>query len=242
MAQKAIEIRAKATGHRKAPAKEKKIYAFSCKLVCGRCGSNMLRQSYSTPKTYWKCYRHMTRKELCDMKPEKESNLERSFLNCMNKLAFLQGSANEADRILDQYEHILNERAVMENAQQLEDIERKLEENKRKGQRLVAEAMRGRRAYMDNDSKNAIAREAADLLMQKNQILKKRSENTLLQELKAFVKGWKITDSACTFPEEDFRHLVHHCTVWSGEKVTFHFQCGLECTESLVANEEEEEA
>ena len=60
-----------------------------------------------------------------------------------------------------------------------------------------------------------------------------RELTCLAEELKRFLARWKTTDRTEDFPDKAFACLITQAMVLTGEKVEFHFACGLQFTESL---------
>ena len=60
-----------------------------------------------------------------------------------------------------------------------------------------------------------------------------REHTCLAEELKRFLARWKTTDRTEDFPDKAFACLITQAMVLTGEKVEFHFACGLQFTESL---------
>ena len=233
-AQAAVSQRAKEVGYRPGAnnaGRSANRYCFSSMLTCKACGSVMHRQGWNGAGNCWICHRHATHPDLCSMKPQSEEDLKRAFINCLNKLAWAQTSADPAVRLLDVYEGMLG--VTEDNAARLAEIDRLLAENDRENRRLTAIVMRERFLPEHRERKMALSTQAKELVSEKNRILISGGPAGTLQQLKSFVAGWKITDNPEAFSPEAFTEFIEGCVVNSGKMVTFHFRCGLKLTESL---------
>ena len=236
----AIKQRGKETGYGDVPwNRGGNRYCFTGKLKCKACGTTMHRQVWSGERPCWICQKHSTHPDLCGMKPQRESDLKRAFINCMNKLAWSQKQAEPNCRILDLHEKAMGKTEAEKNAERLEAIEKELEEVKKEGRRLNAVIMKERFLPKHREKKAELTVREKELMAEKNAILIAGVPKGTLQGLKAFLRGWKITDDLAAFPEKVFTEYVTGCTVNSGKMVIFHFKCGLDLTESLYRSEEQ---
>lgn len=107
-AQALIARRAEAAGYKKERSKNRRTnkYCLTGLLRCGECGTMMHRTAWSDRRISWICQRHKMGSDLCTMKPQSEADVKRAFINCLNKLAWAQGSPNPSERILDVYEQM----------------------------------------------------------------------------------------------------------------------------------------
>ena len=230
-AQRAVEQRAKEVGYRDGNRKRSTIrYCFSGILKCKICGTVLHRQVWNGDRPCWICNRHSTHPDLCSMKPQSDADLKRAFVNCLNKLNWSQKTGHG---ILDLYERNLGKTETEKNAERLMEIERLLEENRRKTRKLNAMIMREHFLPEHREKKFFLTNQSRELLREKNKILIGGEPTGTLQQLRVFVNNWKITGNEESFPEEMFTEFVEDCTVDSGKTVEFRFRCGLKVTESL---------
>ncbi len=235
-AQSAVALRARGVGYTGTTANQRgqQRYPFTGILRCRACGETMHRQVWKgTKNTTWICHKHVMHPDLCLMKPQSDIDLKRAFVNCLNKLAWSQRSTIPEHRILDQYEAMLGQSEVEKNEAHLQEIEAKLKHNRLEAKKLMAEVMRERFRPEHREKKARLDQEEKNLLTVKNHLLIHGAGGGTLQELKKFVAGWRISESAESFPEEAFTTFVDDCVVLSGKMVTFRFRCGLHLTESL---------
>ena len=203
---------------------------FTGILFCKACGSVMHRQPRGKNSVTWVCHKHAMHPDLCRMKPQSDDDLERAFINCLNKIAWSQA---RGEGVLDVYETMLGKTEAEKNAERLVEIEKELEENRNETNKLNAIVMRERFLPEHREKKLFLTKQAQDLMAEKNRILIAGAPSGTLQQLKTFIGGWKITDDPAAFPEETFTEFVERCIVLPGKMVTFDFRCGLKLTESL---------
>ena len=240
-AQNAVAQRAKSVGYTTGGTvsgddahRSSQHYPFTGILRCRACGTTMHRQVWKgTKNSTWICHKHVMHPDLCLMKPQSDIDLKRAFVNCVNKLAWSQKSTIPEHRLLDQYEMMLGKTEVEKNEARLQEIDAKLKRNCQEARKLMAEVMRERFRPEHREKKARLDQEEKQLLTEKNHLLIHGAGNGTLQELKKFVAGWRISESAESFPEEAFSNFVEDCVVLSGKMVTFQFRCGLKLTESL---------
>lgn len=241
-AQGAMQQRAKEVGYSGGEeGRGTNRYCFSGILVCKACGNIMHRQKRKNGTACWVCGRHVNHPDSCRMKPQSDDDLKAAFVNCLNKLAWAQNTRGSSNRVLDVYEGLVGKSEAEKNKERLEEIEVLLEQNRHEMKKLQAVIMRERFLPCHRETMTALTSEEQKLLSEKNRLLVNGTPNGTLQQLKAFIGGWKMTGSLEDFPEEEFTRFVERCTVNAGKMVTFHFRCGLALTESLYRSTLEED-
>ena len=185
----------------------------------------------------WICHMHVLDRNRCRMKPQWDVDLKAAFINCMNKLAWSQSSRTSGERILDNYEDMLERTRASRNADRLYEIERLLEETSLENRKLTTAIMRDGFLADHARMRTALEEKEKTLSEERNSILLAGETDSALLELKRYVVDWVITDRLDSFPEERFSEFVKSCIVDSHHTVTFHFQCGLDLSESLERTE-----
>ena len=211
-------------------------YCFRGILFCKNCGTVMHRQ-IQPGGVVWICHMHVLDRNRCRMKPQWDVDLKAAFINCMNKLAWSQSSRTSGERLLDNYEDMLERTRVSRNADRLYEIESLLEETSLENRKLTTAIMRDGFLADHARMRTALEEKEKTLSEERNAILLAGETDSALLELKRYVVDWVITDRLDSFPEERFSEFVKSCTVDSHHTVTFHFQCGLDLSESLERTE-----
>ena len=213
-------------------------YCFSKKLYCLTCGSIMHRQVHrGNLQPSWVCHQHAGNPELCTMKPVGDEDLRRAFINCMNKLAWLQKNKDSSFHILDMYSDEVQSTESLAAEQRLKELDAEIQAIERESRKLNAVIMRERFLPEHREKKLRLTSQLRALLAEKSRIQVKGIKSGTVHELIKAVAAWRVSNDVAAFPEEAFIRFVERCTVNSGKTVTFHFTCGLELSESLYRTE-----
>ena len=89
-------------------------YCFTGILFCKACGSVMHRQPGAAGYVTWQCSKHVMQPDRCRAKPQRDTDLKRAFINCLNKVAWSQG---RGEGVLDVYEKMLGKTEAERNAE-----------------------------------------------------------------------------------------------------------------------------
>ncbi len=153
------------------PAKCRKRYAFSSKILCGECGGVFKREKIYVGRPYetiqWGCTRHMKNGDQCGQKAIREDAIQGAFTVMWNKLI------SHSDRILVPLLEMLKKvRIDEEQAQEIGACHNRIMELTEQVHILSRLATKG---YMDPavliERQNALALELAAVKKKRNQLL-----------------------------------------------------------------------
>ena len=86
VSQRTLEI-----GVKKGSGKYQKLYAFSGKIICRKCGDTF-KCTIHTCTTYkygaWTCNTHLKDKDACDMKYIRDDEIKAAFVTLLNKFIY----------------------------------------------------------------------------------------------------------------------------------------------------------
>ena len=244
-ANEAIRQHGESFGREKA-AKEVKRYALSGKLRCGICGGRMFRGDggsyacwYHTHKTYPTAdgkggnedvqnnradgqgstseEQEQQQLAMCPMLPVSESDVKNAFTTTLNRLAAFPAVLDvsdpdsreteaERERLGAQLQSIRRRKAVLHDRALAEKYTAQLREKK---------------AALDAEEKGILDRLAH--MQQKNPA----------GDLKKAVERRGVKDSFNPSDEALLITFVDHATVWSKERIRFHFTCGITTEEDM---------
>lgn len=205
-------------------------FAFTKKLVCGKCGATLWRCSdtrKANKRRYWLCStNHKKGPKGCSMKRIMEENVENCFTMMMNKLHF-------CDLIIISHRDMLRKGWRARHGEELKALEAGLAQNSINQLNLQAQ-----RSTMDQ----ATFHTQMDVL--KAQEAETRAEIDLIMDeqvseadkLLALVQAWG--PKRC-FKPDAFEALVEKVVVLDRETFEFHFKCGLTLVEQVVHELEE---
>lgn len=208
-----------------------KRYGLTGRVICSECGGPMYRIT-TKKSTIYRCQSKIVDNNSCPQKSELEVSIKNAFITCLNKLAFSRG-LSQKNRIIDHYISMIREDEQRKNAERIEQIDRKLEQNQLETNTLTAIALIDHFNAKQRARKTELAREAATLQREKETLLSQATQMGKAEALKGFVAHWRITDRTEGFPEEAFPKLVEKAVVRARESITFYFACGMRITESL---------
>ncbi len=205
-------------------------YPFTGKLVCGKCGSKLIRHMNTISgikSPIWVCRKHLKHKEQCSMKYVKESSLKGAFATMMNKLIF--GS----DEILWGLLNNIRQQNTNSNRLRIAEIDAAIGEMTERRQSLSLLANKG---YLDAASfaqeTNSIINETEKLKKEKELVVdgadEVRQRKLALEKLLRFTGRKQMF---LDFDGEAFENFVEQATVVSRTTVTFHMKCGLNLSE-----------
>ena len=203
-------------------------YAFSGKIVCGRCGAGWRRHHAHGVGT-WVCKQHIKNKDLCPALPIKERDLEKVFVKMLNEIICNKNeildevgkSVNEA--LAESGECIDRDDELRELDGQIETLQTKmLELNKKRTRREI-----------DPEQYNAKSREIMakldSLFASRDEILAKRNQATLSRAYQAVIADvLSKTKNRDEFDGEIFAKLVDTIIVKGRDNIVFVLKDGRE--------------
>ena len=207
-------------------------YPFTGMLVCGECGRRFKRHINSTGSLkypVWMCIQHLENAKACPMKSIRECDLECAFTAMMNKLIFAKKD------VLDTLLNGIRGEPHKESLRELDEIDRKLEQNVERQQTLTTIMTRG---YLEpalfTQESNALAAEADALAAKKEQLVKEITGD--LHKTDTLSDLIRYAGQAQPSPDFDGRlvgRFLDHAEVCSRNEVVFHLKCGLRLTERI---------
>ena len=213
-------------------AKYSNRYAFSGKILCAECGAKFKRRIHTKGEGMiaWCCSTHITNANLCSIKFIPETHIEYTFIVMMNKLIFGYTSVLKPLLLSLRGMNSKDEKAS------LRDLEKKLDENKKQRETLLALTSKG---YLEtaafNKGNNELLQEASRLERQKESTAyylnsEHKSINALLALIKYTVKASMLE----RFDADLFEQFVAKIHVYSRFEIGFELKCGLTLRERLV--------
>lgn len=203
-----------------------KKYAFTNKLICGKCGNNYVRKIIMN-KVGYACRLHIKEKEKCDMLSVKHENLEIAFINMINKLQF-----SKKKMLLPYYETI---KVPKNYDKELENVQKELETIYEKKCKLNENFLNG--LIEDNICKeiNEELRLEEEIIINKNLSIHKEKESMvkIIEALKKMIKYLEYKKMIEEFDEYFFNEFVEKIIIVNRNEVCFELKCGLSLTERM---------
>ena len=207
-------------------------YAFSGKIICGKCGSTFKRRThYTSGDSYiaWCCNTHLNDKNACSMKSIKDDDLKLAFVTMMNKLVFAHRY------VLKPYTEALKTESTDDSLRRIQELTTELAQNTEQRERLQQLAAQG---FLD---KVLFTKETNELLTKADRIRKEMdaqsnsvsSDVSKVNAATALLHFAEKEEMLETFNEELFEKHVNRITVISRTEYRFELQCGLSLTERI---------
>ena len=196
-------------------------YLFSGRIKCHECKSSFKRRTHGTSDNKyiaWCCKKHL--KKECPMLFIREKSIKKAFLVMLNKLIFAH------EYILDPLIEKLKQGI---NTAELEEIEKKMEENKENINVLIGLMAKG---YLEP----AVFNKEYNKLKLQGEKLKEKKEmlsfydNGSMSKLSEVIELKKFASTvSCVqdFDEGLFEQFVDTITVFSPSEIGFNLKCGL---------------
>lgn len=222
----AIKQRGEEKGIKSGSSKYLNRYPFSGKINCSECGNTFKRRIHGTKNNKyiaWCCSKHIENIEECSMLYIQEKGIQQAFVTMLNKLIFGH------KQILKPLIQKLKVGNYADNLIQVQEVERKIEENKEQLQVLINLMTKG---YLEpalfNKQNNELRLEAEKLKVEKEALYRSinggMSKVTELEGINKFAKRVKVIE---TFDEELFKRYVDKIIVFSPTEIGFNLKCGL---------------
>ena len=207
-------------------------YAFSGKIICGKCGSTFKRRThYTSGDSYiaWCCNTHLNDKNACSMKSIKDDDLKLAFVTMMNKLVFAHRY------VLKPYTEALKTESTDDSLRRIQELTTELAQNTEQRERLQQLAAQG---FLD---KVLFTKETNELLTKADRIRKEMdaqsnsvsSDVSKVNAATALLHFAEKEEMLETFNEELFEKHVSRITVISRTEYRFELKCGLSLTERI---------
>lgn len=226
-----IAQRGKEKGVEKGSDKYNKRYAFTSKIICGKCGTPFKRRIHSSGQKYvaWCCTLHIADKEQCSMQFIRESDLEGAFVTMMNKLIYGK------KLILKPLLEALRGVSKTDNFLQIQALESKLEKINERRETLTHLMAKG---YLEsalfNQENNQLIQEEQELRLTKENLSQDvNGELTKIDEVSNLVKYVQKAEILTEFNAELFEEVVDHISVISREEIILELKCGLSLKERV---------
>ena len=230
---KILEQHRKEKGITKGSGKYMARYLFSGRIRCAECGGTFKRRTHgkSNPYTAWCCSTHIRDISVCSMRFVREDAIHQAFVVMMNKLIF--GHAF----ILKPVKQNLKEADTAVNLDEIQAIERMIEENAKKARVLTELASKGYiNSALFTAQNNELRSEVIKLRARKEALSQKVSGAlTMVAEVDRLYKFVAKADGQISsFHEALFDRFVDSIVVYSPDEVGFRMKCGLALRERLV--------
>lgn len=231
-AQALIQQHAKEKHLTKGDRKYQHRYAFSGKIICGKCGSTFKRRLHSCEGNKyiaWCCSTHIQNKDKCHMRYIRDDSLKRAFITMVNKLIFSRR------RLLAPYVEALKNAPANESLSQIQELQTLLRQNMEKRDmltKLMAQGVIDQVLYTQ-ETNSLLAQ--ANLYRHRIDLLKTAASSDMAQineaeRLLGFTeKAGMLTD----FDEELFKNFVSHVHICVRNEAIFELKCGLHLTERM---------
>lgn len=213
--------------------KSQSRYAYSSKIICGKCGGVFKRQKIYIGKPYenvqWCCTQHIENKEKCSMTAIREDIIQQAFTLMWNKL-----SSNYIEILSPLLESLKRLRADEHQEKEIREHNEKIIELSKQSHILSGVAAKG---YLDPAifiEKQTVLQVEMDALRKNRQILLEGSgyENEIFyteQLIELFEIHPGIQDR---YREDLFLQSVEQIIIKEKKRVTFRLKNKLELTEN----------
>lgn len=221
-----IEQRANEKGIKKGNAKYQQRYAFSGKIICGKCGNTFRRRIHSS--TYgkyaaWTCNTHLSDTSKCSMLYIRDDDLKLAFTTMINKLIYCH------KLVLKPYLKALQENTGDTSLLRIQQLEILLEQNAE--QRDTLHKLMGQ-GYIDQilftQENNALLSQANDYRNEIEALNRSQTlDTTKVYETERLLHFCERGEMQLKYSEELFELFVDHIEVYSRQEIGFALHCGL---------------
>ncbi len=212
----------------------KKRYAFTGKLVCGECGTNLKRVcrrgNAKGDYTAWVCGKHQSDIMACSMKAVLEDHVKAAFITVTNKLIFSRKD------LLEPFVRAVQNSSCGDAGEQIEEINRQLDALTEKGQTLITLATSSLLdPAMLKKAQSELSASRAELNSRKEALTARtRAVNKGLSEGGRLLKKIQEMQISQEFDEEFFLEFVRKVHIYSRQEYGFEFTCGLIFREAVI--------
>lgn len=227
-----IEQRAAEKGIRRGSAKYQQRYAFSGKIICGKCGDTFRRRIHASTRTSyaaWVCNTHLADTSKCSMLYLRDDDLKLAFATMLNKLIYCY------KLVLKPYLEALQTNTSDEALLRIRHLETLLEQNAEQRETLHKLMAQG---YIDQilftQENNALLSQANDFrndieALNRSQTL----DTTKVYETERLTHFCERGEMLQEYNEDLFELFVDHIHVYSRQEVGFVLHCGLTFKERI---------
>lgn len=223
---------AKEKGNGKNTSKYQQRYTFSGKLICGKCGSKLIRRHhYSTYKNYiaWTCKKHLIEKDKCDLRYILDSDIKYVFMKMLIKLAFSKDIILKA--LLSDLEKI-DDKDLLLKINEINNKLEKLTERKLTLSSIFSSGLIEPSLYAKEN--NEIAFEEKTLILEKEKLTSGvRLDKKKIESLEELIKLLEKEENFEEFNGEVFEKIVEKIEVKSRNAFIIYLNCGLVLEEVL---------
>ena len=210
--------------------KYQKRYAFSGKVICGKCGSTCKRRIHSGNEIAWTCAAHIESAQKCPMKYVREEVLEAAFITMLNKLIFSRKHILKP--LLEQLKANSND----ENVRRMQELQKQLEshaEKKNTLHRLYAQKVVD--PVLFRQEMNALQKQAESCRMEIAQLEQEtHGETEIIAELKLLLQFTEQHSAMLTeFQETWFSAFAEQIILYDRNHIGFRLKCGLLLKEEI---------
>lgn len=210
--------------------KYQKRYAFSGKVICGKCGSTCKRRIHSGNEIAWTCAAHIESAQKCPMKYVREEVLKAAFVTMLNKLIFSRKHILKP--LLEQLKANSND----ENVRRMQELQKQLEshaEKKNTLHRLYAQKVVD--PVLFRQEINALQKQAESCRMEIAQLEQEtHGETEIIAELKQLLRFTEQHSAMLTeFQETWFSAFAEQIILYNRNHIGFRLKCGLLLKEEI---------
>ena len=210
--------------------KYQKRYAFSGKVICGKCGSTCKRRIHSGNEIAWTCAAHIESAQKCPMKYVREDILKAAFVTMLNKLIFSRKHILKP--LLEQLKANSND----ENVRRMQELQKQLEshaEKKNTLHRLYAQKVID--PVLFRQEMNALQKQAESCRMEIAQLEQEtHGETEIIAELKLLLQFTEQHSAMLTeFQETWFSAFAEQIILYDRNHIGFRLKCGLLLKEEI---------
>ena len=210
--------------------KYQKRYAFSGKVICGKCGSTCKRRIHSGNEIAWTCAAHIESAQKCPMKYVREEVLKAAFVTMLNKLIFSRKHILKP--LLEQLKANSND----ENVRRMQELQKQLESHAEKRNtlhRLYAQKVVD--PVLFRQEMNALQKQAESCRMEIAQLEQEtHGETEIIAELKLLLQFTEQHSAMLTeFQETWFSAFAEQIILYDRNHIGFRLKCGLLLKEEI---------
>lgn len=210
--------------------KYQKRYAFSGKVICGKCGSTCKRRIHSGNEIAWMCALHMESARKCPMKYVREDGLKAAFVTVLNKLIFSR------KQILKPLLERVRAESNDENVRRMQELQKQLEshaEKKHTLHRLYAQKVID--PVLFRQEMHVLQKQTESCRMEIAQLEQEAyGETVIITELKQLLRFTEQQSAMLTeFQDTWFSAFAEQIILYDRNCIGFQFKCGLLLKEEI---------
>ena len=199
-------------------------YPFSSLLICKNCGHKFRREARQDKNgndiSVWRCKGHMSKKDECQIKPVRESDIYKAYQNVMNHIS---GDLSETMEIVRKS---IDEEIKNDCCENLETVSNELKAYRDK---VIELFKKKNNKDLSEDMYNDEIQKITNSILELEKKEKELKEKELIQnnklerynEIKRYLDNNKIDD------QQLMRKLINEIVVIGTKEFEFHFECGI---------------